>query len=92
MAQEGFNRKISYALETYAFLKGQDAALEKVAGQFPELSADVRAAEKKLDKAYCIQGSTLPSLTAVNLEPMKEKMKNFSALLLTGQIWTIKQC
>lgn len=52
LAQEGFNPKISYALETYAFLKGQDAALEKVAGQFPELSADVRAAEKKLDKAF----------------------------------------
>ncbi|WP_345139495.1 hypothetical protein [Flavobacterium ginsengiterrae] len=52
LAQEGFNPKISYALETYAFLKGQDAALEKVAGQFPKLSADVRAAEKKLDKAF----------------------------------------
>ncbi|GAA3754634.1 hypothetical protein [Flavobacterium ginsengiterrae] len=81
MAQEGFNRKISYALETYAFLKGQDAALEKVAGQFPELSADVRAAEKKLDKVYCIQGSTLPSLTAVNLEPMIRKNEKLFRLI-----------
>lgn len=52
LAQQKFHPKVSYALETYAFLKGQDAALEKVAGQFPALSADVRAAEKKLDKTF----------------------------------------
>lgn len=50
--QENYNPKVTFALETYAFLKGQDAAIDKVAGQFPELSSDVSAAEKKLDEAF----------------------------------------
>lgn len=38
--------KVSLAIETYAYLKGQDAALEKVLLQFPKLRAKATAAEK----------------------------------------------
>jgi hypothetical protein len=34
--------KVMLAVETYAFLKGQSAALKKVALQFPSLKEDVR--------------------------------------------------
>lgn len=38
--------EVSFAIETYAFLRGQSAALQKVALQFPQLRPKVTAAEK----------------------------------------------
>lgn len=72
IAQQALPPKVSYALETYAFLKGQDAALDKVAAEFPELSADVRAAEKKLDKAF--------GLAAYNITQYLKKELEYSQL------------
>ncbi|MBE8725955.1 hypothetical protein [Flavobacterium hungaricum] len=43
-----YNSKVAFAVETYAFLKGQNAALAKVAAQFPHLKPNVAAAEKSL--------------------------------------------
>jgi hypothetical protein len=40
------NPRVSLAIETYAFLRAQSAALQKVAFQFPKLQANVAAAEK----------------------------------------------
>lgn len=41
-----YSPKISLAVETYAFLKGQSSALEMVAFQFPKLKPNIVAAEK----------------------------------------------
>lgn len=41
-----YNPKVNLAIETYAFLKGQDAALQSIALQFPNLKSNVAAAEK----------------------------------------------
>jgi len=41
-----YSPKIEITLETYAFLKGQNAALQKVSREFPSLKSDVKAAEK----------------------------------------------
>lgn len=38
--------KVQLAMETYAFLKGQSAALKKVSGQFPCFSAEVFSLQK----------------------------------------------
>ena len=43
-----YTPKVRLAMETYAFLKGQSAALEMVSRQFPALKPDVKEAEKKL--------------------------------------------
>lgn len=41
-----YEPKVQFAIETYAFLKGQSAALQMVAFQFPALKPDIVAAEK----------------------------------------------
>lgn len=41
-----YNPKVSFAIETYAFLKGQSAALEKISRQFPSLKAKVQTVEQ----------------------------------------------
>jgi len=41
-----YNPKVNLAIETYAFLKGQDAALKSVALQFPSLKSNIATAEK----------------------------------------------
>ncbi|TDO73416.1 hypothetical protein EV143_1056 [Flavobacterium chryseum] len=41
--EQKFTPKLKLAMETYAFLKGQSAALKKVGIQFPELQNDVKA-------------------------------------------------
>jgi len=41
-----YSPKVNFAIEIYAFLKGQNSALQKVASQFPELQLNVAAAEK----------------------------------------------
>jgi hypothetical protein len=43
---EKYTPKVNLAIETYAFLKGQSAALRMVAIQFPSLQTNVTAAEK----------------------------------------------
>ncbi|GGF22327.1 hypothetical protein [Flavobacterium limi] len=47
-SQTIYDPKVSFAVETYAFLKGQNAALEKVSEEFPRLKPVVGAAEKNL--------------------------------------------
>lgn len=42
-----YTPKVTLAIETYAFLKGQSTALQMVAIQFPKLKPDVAAVEKK---------------------------------------------
>lgn len=49
---EKYDPKVSFAIETYAFLKGQNAALQKIAVQFPKLKPNVTDAEKKLKNAF----------------------------------------
>lgn len=49
---KGYDSKVSYAIETYAFLKGQNTALEKVSRQFPHLKKNVTIAEKSLQNAF----------------------------------------
>lgn len=44
--------KVRLAIETYAFLKGQSAALDMVSRQFPALKPDVAEAEKKLEALF----------------------------------------
>jgi hypothetical protein len=41
-----YSPKVSVAIETYAFLKGQSSALQKIVFQFPELRPNIKAAEK----------------------------------------------
>lgn len=41
-----YTPQVNFAIETYAFLKGQSAALQKVALQFPQLQPNIVAAEK----------------------------------------------
>ena len=41
-----YESKVQFAIETYAFLKGQSAALQMVVLQFPTLKADIAAAEE----------------------------------------------
>jgi len=36
-----YSPKVSFAIETYAFLKGQSTALEKISRQFPSLKTKV---------------------------------------------------
>lgn len=49
---EKYNAKVAFAIETYAFLKGQNAALQKVAQQFPHLTPKVYEAEKNLKTVF----------------------------------------
>lgn len=51
-SQTYYNPKVSFAVETYAFLKGQNAALQKVAQQFPQLKPVVGSAKKNLDTVF----------------------------------------
>jgi len=44
--QKQHQPKVMLGMETYAFLKGQDAALKKVASEFPALKKDAIAVEK----------------------------------------------
>lgn len=46
------NPKIIWAIETYAYLKGQTAALQKIATEFPSLRNDVAATESNLNKTF----------------------------------------
>ena len=43
--KDAYNPKIIWAIETYAYLKGQTAALQKIATEFPSLRNDVAATE-----------------------------------------------
>ncbi|WP_433831178.1 hypothetical protein [Flavobacterium anhuiense] len=43
-----YDAKVAFAIETYAFIKGQNAALKKVAQQFPHLKPKVSETEKDL--------------------------------------------
>ena len=45
-----YTPKVMLAMETYAFLKGQSAALTKVAHQFPKLRDDVKAVQNNSKK------------------------------------------
>ncbi|PXY46916.1 hypothetical protein [Flavobacterium hydrophilum] len=47
-----YNSKVSFAIETYAFLKGQNTALQKIAVQFPQLKPNVTVAEKNLKTVF----------------------------------------
>ena len=47
-----YTPKVNLAIDTYAFLKGQSAALETIALQFPKLKPDVVKAEKNLEKLF----------------------------------------
>ncbi|MFB9076330.1 hypothetical protein ACFFLS_19335 [Flavobacterium procerum] len=52
-SQEEINDpKVTFAIETYAFLKGQNTALQKVAVQFPQLQPHVTAIEKNLKTVF----------------------------------------
>ena len=42
-----YTPKVRFAAETYAFLKGQSAALQKIALQFPALQPQIETAEKE---------------------------------------------
>lgn len=43
--QKNYSPKVNLAIETYAFLKGQDAALQKIELQFPKLRPNVAEAQ-----------------------------------------------
>ena len=47
-----YTPKVTLAIETYAFLKGQSSALQTVARQFPELQSNVASAEKSADALF----------------------------------------
>lgn len=49
---EKYDPKVSFAIETYAFLKGQNAALQKVAVQFPQLKPNVTSAQQSLKTVF----------------------------------------
>lgn len=50
--QEHFSPKVQLAIETYAHLKGQSAALAKVAMQFPSFAKEVRTLEKSTQAIF----------------------------------------
>lgn len=47
-----YSPKVELAIETYAFLKGQKAALQKVAAQYPSFAEEVRSIEEKAEGTY----------------------------------------
>ncbi len=47
-----YDAKVAFAIETYAFIKGQNAALQKVAQQFPHLKPKVFETEKALKNVF----------------------------------------
>jgi hypothetical protein len=50
--KQNYNPKVTLGIETYAFLKGQGAALKKVASQFPALKDDAAALEKSSEVIF----------------------------------------
>lgn len=47
-----YDAKVAFAIETYAYIKGQNAALEKIARQFPHLSNQISETEKELKDVF----------------------------------------
>ncbi|KOP38767.1 hypothetical protein DBB36_17435 [Flavobacterium sp. WLB] len=50
--QQHYSPKVQLAIETYAFLKAQSAALKKVAMQFPCFTKEVRSLEKNAQAVF----------------------------------------
>ncbi|MBW1654593.1 hypothetical protein [Flavobacterium quisquiliarum] len=50
--QQNYSPKVMLAIETYAFLKGQSSALQKVALQFPSLKDEVASVQKSAQKIH----------------------------------------
>lgn len=76
---ERFDAKVSFAIETYAFLKGQNAALQKVAVQFPQLRSNVTAAQQSLKTVYGRAENNIKQF-------LKEELDNSQLNLLHIQI------
>lgn len=47
-----YSPKVTFAIESYAFLKGQSTALEKISRQFPLLKAKVETVEKDTEVSF----------------------------------------
>ena len=47
-----YDAKAAFAIKTYAYIKGQNVALEKVAKQFPHLRATISETEKELKNVF----------------------------------------
>jgi len=50
--EQPYSAKVASAVETYAFLRGQSAALNEIAKQFPQLKPEVASAEKKMKGTF----------------------------------------
>lgn len=68
-----YNSKVSFAIETYSFLRGQNAALQKIAVQFPQLKPNVTAAQKKIKNVF---GRTEKNLKQFLKEELDHKQYN----------------
>ncbi|KAF2515700.1 hypothetical protein [Flavobacterium foetidum] len=86
-SQEQINDpKVAFAIETYAFLKGQNAALEKVAVQFPQLKPNVVATEKNLKSAFGEAENNIQEFLQEELNNMQlDALHNHINLLLEQQ-------
>jgi hypothetical protein len=71
--------KLLFAIETYAFLKGQNAALQKVAVQFPQLKHNVAAAQQNLNTVYGRAENNIKQF-------LKEELDSYQLNLLQTQI------
>lgn len=76
---EKYDPKVSFAIETYAFLEGQNAALQKVAVQFPQLKPNVTAAQQSLNTVYGRAENNIKQF-------LKEELDSFQLNLLRIQI------
>lgn len=76
---EKHDPKISFAIETYAFLKGQNAALQKIAVQFPQLKPNVTAAQQNLNTVYGRAENNIKQF-------LKEELDSYQLNLLQIQI------
>lgn len=66
---QSYSAKAALAFETYAYLRGQNAALKEVSRQFPQLHADVKAAEKSLQASYGRAAANISRFLKEELRP-----------------------
>lgn len=80
---ERYPQKVKFAIETYAFLKGQSAALQKVAFQFPDLQTEVQIAEKNSKVLFTRAEKNIEEFLAEELEnsDLKILKKHIDSLL-----------
>ena len=83
--------KVTFAIETYAYLKGQSAALKTIAKQFPDLVPKVRAAENNAEIPFSraernIERFLQDELTATEFKIVKRNIDSLINVQLQNPI------